>query len=300
MNDGNGADSRKTSQQIAADKEHERVSLLEMINSDRVLGGAAGPPPLRSLTEGGRDGWEIKHLMMGNQDIATVVMNVIVEYGDKFQKKLRTLLLDAHRAGAEHGPSSILVYASHPITGELYLATSRQNRVAFYFDQKELDDAHAWVSEIVRGFSNPRIEAEGFEAAAEAAERLEVLGLEPWMPKYLKSDVRRLFARELGDLLFCPEIELGPLQWYGRYNENSGRSTVFVNAFAIEAKIQDPAVFERHFGPRRARITFHPYSEICEESRRARAAFGFGKEALSLAALWLFEKSDRYKHLFQK
>lgn len=289
---------------------HERKALEELAARSLLdtINGAlrnAVLPRLHSLAEGGPDGWRIKGhslVQMLDQAAGWVGLQVVHAARD------RNVILTAHTYGEDHAACLIVPYVRHPVTGELYLATVRQNRISFYFDAKEMKDGDAddpyrpnkgWISEFVRGFARPDLADIETPGAYEASQRIPVSGLEPWMPKEIASDVRRLAARELGGVLVHPDLQVVELDCFGRYNENSGNSTVFIYLFAMEVRAGDPAVLGERLGGRRERASFHPEKEMRRQDLRSRTAFGFGQEALSMAALWMMENADRYRHLFK-
>ena len=297
----NGKD-EMTPQERKRVEELAKKELLQTINGalkNSVL------PQLYSLAEGGPEGWRVRGLsLLQMMDRAAGWISLQVRHGEKD----RNTILTAHTHGEDHAACLIIPYTRHPETGELYLVTGRQNRVTFYFDEKEMGEADksdpyrpnkGWISEFPRGFARPDLADIEIDGAHEAAQLLNVTGLQPWMPRETASDVRRLVARELGGLLMEPGMTFGDLDCFGRFNENSGNSTVFVHLFTVELTVADPKLLTQRFGIRRELASFHREEEIRQEMQRTRTAFAFGQEALSLAALWLLENSDRYRRLFK-
>lgn len=281
------------------EEERTQHSLFEAFNT---FLGDMRLPFLRTLAAGDRYGWCIRNF---NPTFLIDRASGWISFQGKHRSKERNVILTAHREGHEHGASLVVAYAIHPVTGELYLVVGRQNRVSFYFDEKEMteeegnDPSMGWVEELCRGFSRPDVEPNPvMQKYLDATSALHVTGLDRWAPEFLADDARRLIAREMGELFVTPGIQAGDLHRYDRMCENSGNSTVFIHLFAIELKISDPALFEKRFGDKYERLAFRRHAQLADPSERCRSSVSFGKEALSVAALWLFEHSERYRHLF--
>lgn len=234
---------------------------------------------------------------------AAIDVNLVIRFLDGREDEV---LLDAHVNGDTEATPLVVPFVRTP--RGIYILLTRESRYALYFDQREMcvkrrmpdgslkNPRKGWINGFPRAFACraavPTMGEQVFHDTPVSA---------PFTRGKFTRAVKRVMARKAGTLFSMPGVRPVQFTFLDRMPENSGRSSVWISAFALEIAIDDPellqtllygdpenGVLPKRFGPSQMKGVFVPWKELSTCAGRNKCDV---VDALSIAAVNLFREA---------
>lgn len=207
------------------------------------------------------------------------IVEIICWFRREGRRQWMRFPVEAQVEGGSHHPMIILPIVYGP-QGP-YLGMVKENRATLLWEQ-DLEDA---MSGVVDGWAmGPPQGFAAFNANDPEIDlrHIPVHGLRAEPPLSLQQDSRSLFARKLGSLIEVPEegeeedesapFALRALTWSDQFHYNPGQANVWLQVVTASLDHVGPADgfeadIKRRYGPRFAKIQFHPLDELLGDDR---------------------------------